>query len=385
MYNFTYSYPVRMHLGKEILEGKLREELKKVGNTVLFAYGNGSVKRNGLYDRVYSQLEQAGKNVIELSKISADPLYEKVQEGAELCRHNKVDFILALGGGSVVDCCKVISAQARLKDDIWEYECVRRLTPKEFIPVGAVMTAFGTGAEQNNSGVITNRAAEEKRSLKGSFLSFAILDIECTRSLPMELLLSGAFDTLSHCMETYFSLPDEISISDEINEAVMRNVIRNMRVIKENPDNENARRELAWDSAMGMNGIIKMGKKPAFQAHQIAHQLGAYTNCTHGKALSVIQPVYYRKTYKRAIPKFARFAREVWGIRESQDDEKLALAGICSLERFVREMGLPYAIDELGVEDGVIKKVVRSTFIMDTSCERLTTEKILEILEECFA
>ena len=154
-----------------------------------------------------------------------------------------------------------------------------------------------------------------------------------------------------------------------------------MRAIKENPDDDNARCELAWDSAMGMNGIIKLGKRPAFQAHQIAHQLGAYTKCTHGKGLAVIQPAYYRHTYKGAVSKFARFAREVWGIRESQDDEELALSGICSLQDFVKEMGLPSTLDELGVGGDTIEKVARTTFIMDTSCERLTEKKILEIFK----
>lgn len=381
MYDFEYSYPIRIHFGKGILLGSLRKELSKAGKNVLLAYGRDSIKKNGLYEAVISLLVETGKQYIELPGIGANPAYEKVQEGASLCRSNAVDFILAVGGGSVIDCCKVISAQTHLNEDIWEYECVRRLQPEKFVPIGAVMTAFGTGAEQNNSGVITNPAAEEKRSLKGAFPTFAILDIDCTRSLPVKLLLAGAFDTLSHCMETYFSLPGEICVSDEINESVMRNVIRNMRIIRDNPDNDDARRELAWDSAMGMNGIIKLGKKPAFQAHQIDHQLGAYTNCTHGMGLAVIQPAYYRMTYKSAVEKFARFAKEVWGICKVGSAQELALAGIGSLESFVKEMGLPSTLTELGVDNRIIEKIARTTYIMDTSCERLTKERIRELLE----
>lgn len=385
MESFTYVCPVRTYFGKGKMKDALMSELKAVGKNVLLAYGGGSVKKNGIYEEIWGILVNAGKSVTELSGITADPDYDKVLEGAEICRKNKIDFILAVGGGSVVDCCKVISAQTKLDEDIWEYECVRRKIPSEFIPMGAVLTAFGTGSEQNNSGVITNKLMEEKRSLKGAYPLFAVLDIECTKSLPQDLLIAGAFDTLSHCMETYFSLPNELTVSDEMNEVVMRNTIKNLRVIKNDPDNEDARSELAWDSALAMNGILKAGKKPAFQAHQIAHQLGAYTDCTHGKALAVIQPSYYSHTYRCAVGKFARFASKVWELdKKNLCDMEMAEKGIEQLKTFIKEIGLPCTFGELGVVSGdILDKIAETTYIMDTSCEKLTGEKIMAILKDC--
>lgn len=385
MENFIYACPVKTYFGKGIMKDALLSEIQAVGKNVLLAYGGGSIKKSGIYAEVRSVLCDAGKNVMELSGIPANPTYEKVLEGTEICRNNGVNFILAVGGGSVIDCCKVIAAQAKLNEDIWEYECVRRCTPSEFISMGAVLTAFGTGSEQNNSGVITNDKVGEKRSLKGAYPVFAILDIDCTKTLPADLLIAGAFDTLSHCMETYFSLPDEIVISDEVNEVVMRNIIKNMRLIKKAPSDEDAGSELAWDSALAMNGVVKAGKQPAFQVHQIDHQLGAYTNCIHGKGLAVIQPSYYKHTYKTATTRFARFACKVWSVdRGTLSDEELAVKGIDELKKFVREMGLPATFNELGGVSGeILNRVVETTYIMDTCCEKLTKEKIMDILNDC--
>lgn len=385
MDGFTYACPVRTYFGKGSMRDAVMSEIQAVGKNVLLAYGGGSVKGSGVYAEIRDILDAAGKKIVELPGIPANPIYEKVLEGAETCRENKIDFILAVGGGSVVDCCKVISAQAKLDEDIWEYECVKKQVPSAFIPMGAVLTAFGTGSEQNNSGVITNYQVGEKRSLKGVYPSFAVIDINCSKSLPLDLLMAGAFDTFSHCMETYFSLPNEMVISDEINEAVMRNLIKNMRKIKSVPEDDDARSELAWDSAIAMNGILKAGKKSAFQAHQIDHQLGAYTNCIHGKGLAVIQPAYYLHTYRSAVGKFARFAREVWGVEDNTlSDEELSVKGIEELKLFIKKLGLPVNFHELGgISKDVIDKVADTTYIMDTNCERLTREIIVEILEDC--
>lgn len=385
MEKFTYMCPVRTYFGKGCMRDAVTSEMQSVGKNVLLVYGGGSVKKSGVYTEICNILDAAGKNITELSGIPANPTYEKVHEGAELCRKKEIEFILAVGGGSVVDCCKVIASQAKLDEDIWEYECVRGQTPSVFIPMGAVLTAFGTGSEQNNSGVITNNRVEEKRSLKGAYPSFAVLDIECAKSLPTDLLMAGAFDTLSHCMETYFSLPDEIIVSDEMNEDVMCNIIKNMRVIKDNPEDEDARSELAWDSALAMNGVLKAGKHPAFQVHQIDHQLGAYTDCTHGKGLAIIQPCYYTHTYKRAICKFARFASKVWSVDKGKSsDEELAVKGIEELKKFIMEMGLPVTFSELGgVSGDILNKIAETTYIMNTSCEKLTKEIIMVILEDC--
>ncbi len=212
----------------------------------------------------------------------SNPTYAKVQEGAKLARENHVDLILAVGGGSVSDCCKVVSAQAKLPEDIWEMQYTKHTYPSAFIPLGTIVTVFGTGSEMNNGAVITREEKKIKGALWGAQADFAFLDPSYSLTVPMQQVISGAFDTLSHAMETYFGKPNENNLSDELSEAVMRSVIRNIRVLLADPENYEARSELAWASAMAENGVLKIGKVTDFQSHQIEHQLGAYTNCNHG-------------------------------------------------------------------------------------------------------
>ena len=234
MNNFIFENKAKVYFGKGGVKEYLGGLLANFGETVMLAYGGGSIKCNGVYDEIMGILNAQGKCVVEFSGIMSNPTYAKVQEGAKLARENHVDLILAVGGGSVSDCCKVIS---------------------------------------------------------------------------------GAFDTLSHAMETYFGKPDENNLSDDINEAVMRSVIRNIRILLTDPENYDARSELAQASAMAENGVLKIGKVTDFQAHQIEHQLGAYTDCNHGAGLAVIHPVLYRHIYKSGAARFARFAQNVWASR----------------------------------------------------------------------
>ena len=275
MNNFTYQYPVKQYFGKGCAEDALTKELPMMGNKVMLAFGGGSLKRTGLYDRIKNLLESNGKTVIDFGGIMPNPTYAKVQEGAQLVRQEGIDFILAVGGGSVIDCCKIISAQSKTDDDIWDMFYDEHRMPTEFLPIGAVVTASGTGAEQNNGAVITHEEKKLKQALFGAFHSFAILDSDLTKTLPMKQVISGAFDTLSHCMETYMGQPFATNVSDEINEAIMRNVIKNLRALIADPDNDFARGELMWDSAMAENSMLKLGKITDFQGHMIEHAVGA--------------------------------------------------------------------------------------------------------------
>lgn len=383
MNNFIYENKTKVYFGKGGVKEYLGSLLKKVGETVLLAYGGGSVKKNGIYDEITGILAENRKKVVEFSGIMSNPTYAKVQEGARLVRENKVDFILAVGGGSVIDCCKIVSAQAKLLGDIWEAETVKKTFPTEFIPMGAVVTVFGTGSEMNAGAVITNEEKKIKAGLFGAQAEFAFLDPTYTLSAPKKQVLSGAFDTLSHAMETYFGKPDENNLSDDINEAIMRGVIRNIRRLLSDFDDYEARSELAWASSMAENGILKIGKITDFQAHQIEHQLGAYTNCNHGEGLAVIHPVLYRHIYKSGLKRFARFARNVWDIK-GEDDEKVAAAGIDALAAFIKETGLPTSFKEMGIpEDTDFRAVADSTNVTAGCCKRLDADEIYEILKEC--
>lgn len=283
MNDFTFNYPTKVYFGKEAAKKALTAEIKDSHKKIMLAYGGGSIKKNGIFDEIISLL--AGREVIEFSGIMSNPTYNKVQEGASLAKENNVDFILAVGGGSVIDCCKMVAAQAMTDEDIWKMEFEEGKLPQKMIPMGAVVTASGTGAEMNSGAVITNEEKKIKAGMLGAHARFAVLDPSYTLSVPFKQVISGAFDTLSHCMETYFGTPRETFISDEINGAVMRNTIRNIRALIKDPNDIDARGELMWDSAMAENSLLKIGKVTDFQAHQIEHQLGAYTDCNHGQEL----------------------------------------------------------------------------------------------------
>lgn len=380
MKQFTFSYPTKVYFGEGSATQALAAELGKVGKTVMLAYGGGSVKKNGIYDEIKKLLEQAGKTIVDFSGIMPNPTYAKVQEGAALVRKQNVDFILALGGGSVIDCCKVISAQAVLDEDIWNMEYEKGQFPTAGIPMGAVVTASGTGAEMNAGAVITYEEKKWKGAVFGTAASFAVLDPVYTMSVPSMQVLSGAFDTLSHAMETYLGSSDEDNVSDDVALAIMHNTVVNMRRLLTNINDVQARSNLMWDSAMAENGILKCGRLTDFQAHQMEHQLGAYTDCNHGQGLAVIHPAYYRHIVKDAPEKFTRFAKAVFGVDTAE-------AGIEALSDFIKECGLPATMGELAskveITPEVLRQVADTCNIIKCNPRELNRDEIYEILMEC--
>ena len=387
MENFVYEYPTKVCFGKGAAGQHLPGLLAGYGPTVLLAYGGGSIKKNGVYEELTGILKAAGKTVTEFTGIMSNPTWEKVTEGAQLARENKIDLVLAVGGGSVVDCCKIVAAQAVTDEDLWDLEMVQHKTPAAApIPLGAVVTASGTGAEMNGGAVITNESAKIKGGMFAAAPRFAILDPDYTMTLPRMQVLSGAFDTLSHAMETYFGRSDQDNVSDEVALAIMRSTVVNMRTLLRDINDYTARSNLMWTSAMAENGILKVGRLTDFECHQIEHQLGAYTDCNHGQGLAVIHPAYYRHLYKSAVPKFAKFARTVWGISEA-DDEKAAQAGIQTLAGFIQECGLPTKLSQLRskteITPELLRQVADSTNLLPNGYKLFTHDEIYEILMEC--
>ena len=389
MENFVYEYPTKVYFGKGAAKTHLPNILAAYGPNVLLAYGGGSIKKNGVYEELMEILRTAGKTVTEFAGIMSNPTWEKVQEGAKLARDCKADLVLAVGGGSVVDCCKIVCAQAVTDEDLWEVEMVRRGAPTGVpIPLGAVVTASGTGAEMNGGAVITNEAAKIKGGMFASAPRFALLDPEYTLSLPRMQVLSGAFDTLSHAMETYFGRSDRDNVSDGVALAIMRSTVVNMRTLLKDLDDYTARSNLMWTSAMAENGILKVGRLTDFECHQIEHQLGAYTDCNHGQGLAVIHPAYYRHVYQSAVDKFARFAREVWGLAgEGRSEEELAQAGIQTLAAFIQECGLPTKLGQLRskveITPELLRQVADSCNLLPNGPRQLTHDEVYEILMEC--
>lgn len=315
MNNFIFQNDTKVYFGKGCVKEYLAGLTKGAG-TVLLAYGGGSIKQNGIYDEITGILNEASKTIVEFSGIMSNPTYAKVQEGAKLALENHADMILAVGGGSVMDCCKAVSLAARYAGDIWnDFWTHPGVIDFEPLPLGVVVTVAGTGSECNGGAVITNEAKKIKTGRDYPQLNprFALMDPTYTFSVPKKQMASGSFDILSHIMETYFSAPDEDNVSDDIMEALMKSVIRNLRAAMQNPRDDTARSNLMWNSTMAENRLIKMGKRCDFECHNMEHQLGAYTNCNHGCGLAVLHPVYYRHIYKEGLPKFGSLCSECMG------------------------------------------------------------------------
>lgn len=380
MDKFMFSYPTKVYFGEGSAKQAFSAELGQVGPVVMLAYGGGSIKKNGIYDEVKELLAQAGKTVVDFSGIMSNPTYVKVQEGVALVRARQVDFILAVGGGSVIDCSKVIAAQSVLDEDIWSMEYEKGKFPTTGIPMGAIVTASGTGAEMNAGGVITHEEKKWKGGIFGLAPTFAVLDPAYTLSVPHLQVLSGAFDTLSHALETYLGNSDQDNVSDDVALAVMRNTVVNMRRLLKNMDDLQARSNLMWDSAMAENGILKCGRLTDFQVHQIEHQLGAYTDCNHGQGLAVIQPIYCRHIVKDAPEKFARFAKLVLGADTAE-------AGIAALEQLIKDCGLPTRLSELHstveITPELLRQVADSSNLIKCNPRGLSHDEVYEILMEC--
>lgn len=389
MNNFIFENGTKTFFGKGCVKEYLACLSSHYGETVMLAYGGGSIRENGIYDEVMESLKKAGKQVVEFPGIMANPTYAKVLEGAKLARENKVDLILGVGGGSVMDCCKAISMAAVYEGDVWNDFWARPgFVDFEPLPLGVIVTVAGTGSEMNGGAVITNEQQKIKtgRDYPKCNPKFALMDPAYTMSVPIKQMVSCGFDILSHIMETYFSGPDEENVSDDISEALMRGVIRDLRAAVKNPMDYTARSNLMWESTMAENRLIKLGKRMDFQCHQMEHQLGAYTNCIHGEGLAVLQPVYYRHICRDGLAKFARFALRVWGISpEGKSEEELALAGVEALAEFIQEMELPTTLRELGVDESLdLKAVTDSCNLAPGSYRKMTHKEILEIFRECF-
>lgn len=380
MQKFVYQYATKVYFGEGSAKEHLADAVSEYGKNVMLAYGGGSVKKNGIYDEVKNILEGAGKKVFDFNGIMSNPTYAKVQEGAKLAKEKKIDFILAVGGGSVIDCCKIVAAQAKTDKDLWEMEMTEHQFPTDVLPMGAIVTASGTGAEMNGGAVITNEEKVIKAGMAAAAPRFAILDPSYTASVPRMQVISGAFDTLSHAMETYFGNSDQDNVSDDVALAIMKNTVVNMKRLLGNIDDMQARGNLMWDSAMAENGILKVGRVTDFQAHQLEHQLGAYTDCNHGQGLAVIHPAYYRHVMKDAEEKFTRFAKEVFGADTAE-------AGVDALAEFIKECGLPTKMSELKskveITPEILRKVADTCNVIKCGPRELSRDEIYDILMEC--
>lgn len=386
MKNFSFYNPVQIYFGKNAI-ANMPTELAKYGKNVLLTYGGGSIKKNGIYDNVISILEKAGKNVFELSGIMPNPRTEKVYEGIELCRKHNIDLILAVGGGSTVDCSKFIAAGAKLDSDFWQTLFIEQKPVKEALPLGVVLTMAATGSEMNSGGVIS----KWDENLKLGFLDpslhpkFSILDPEYTISMPKEQVAYGCVDIFSHIMEQYFSTPDDDeNLTDYLAEALFKNLIVNAKTASKSTSDYTARANIMWDSTMALNGLLKLGKSQDWMGHQIAHGLSAFYDTPHGAALAIAHPAYLKYICKNAPRQFVRFAKNIWNVStEGKTDIETALEGLEKTTEFFKSIGAPTTLKEVGIPKDSIEKIVEKINLYPTSYANLTREDLKQILLSC--
>ena len=386
IYDFTYYNPTKIYFGKKSLEN-LEAELKNYGKNVLLVYGKNSIKKIGLYDEVIKTLKRCGKNVVELAGINANPRYSQVLEGARLVRENDVDLILAVGGGSVIDCSKAISVSAYAKGDPWKRYWINcEPVDNKLVPVGAILTMTGTASEMNGGSVITNEDEKIKtgRVFDASvYPKFSILNPEYTYSVPERQMVSGIFDIFSHLMEQYFSGDDD-NTTDYVIEGVIKSLIKSARAAKKDPRNYEARSNIMWCATLGLNTITGVSKTQDWEVHMIEHQLGAYTDCPHGLGLAVISVPYYRYIYKYGLDKFVRYAENVWGVDATgKTKEEVALQGIDKLAEFIKEMGIPTTLRELGATEEMLPLIAKTT-VKGGGYKQMDESDILTVLKECY-
>jgi len=385
--DFTYYNPTRIYFGKDSLTS-LKDELPGYGDTVLLVYGRNSIKTIGLYDKVISALNNAGKKVVELSGVMPNPTYDKMMEGVKLVRENDVSLILAVGGGSVIDCAKGISVSAYCEGDPFQKYWVEfKPLENKVVPVASILTMVGTGSEMNGGSVITHEEMKYKAGRvfpSEAYPRFSILNPEYTYSVPEYQMVSGIFDTMSHLMEQYFS-GDDNNTTDYLIESLLKASIDNARASLKNPKDYEARSNLMWSATLALNTVTGLSKTQDWQVHMIEHQLGAYTDCAHGMGLAAVSLPYYRYICPYGIDKFVRFATEVWGVSNGgKTKEAIAKEGLDALEAFTKECGIVTSLEELGATREMLPKIAESTIIIGSGYKKLTAEEVLNILEACF-
>ena len=385
--NFTYCNPTKLYFGKDALDG-LNEELPKYGKNVLLVYGGGSIKKNGIYDKVIAILKANGKNVFEDGGVMPNPTNVKLNEGIERARAAKADLILAVGGGSVCDYAKAVSVSVNCKDDAWDKYFIRfEDVTCDIIPVGCVLTMVGTGSEMNGGSVITNH--EQKLKIghvfgDNVFPKFSVLNPEFTFTLPKYQMIAGIYDIMSHILEQYFSGTDD-NTSDYISEGLLRSLIHSANVAVENLTDYEARSNIMWTATWALNTLVAKGKTTDWMVHMLGQAVGAYTDATHGMTLSAVSIPYYKYILPYGTTKFARFAVNVWGINPAGKTEKqTAYEGLDAMEKWMKKIGLVMNITELGATKEMLDGMVKSTLVMDGGYKVFDEKDIRAVLKASF-
>lgn len=383
--NFTYCNPTKLYFGENSLQN-LETELCKYGKNIMLVYGGGSIKENGIYDKVITILNKCGKTVFEDGGVMPNPTVEKLYSGCKIAKENNIDLILAVGGGSVCDYSKAVSVSAYCEEDPWDkYYLKMEDVDNKIIPVGCVLTMVGTGSEMNGGAVITNHDTKLKIGHvfgDNVFPKFSILNPTFTFTLPKYQMVAGFYDIFNHITEQYFSGDDD-NTSDYIMEGLMKSLVHSSKIAVKNPNDYEARSNIMWTATWALNTLVAMGKSTDWMVHMIGQAIGAYTDATHGMTLSAVSLPYYRYILPYGLAKFKRFAVNVWNIStDSKSDEEVALEGLCAMEQWMNEIGLVMNISKLGVTEDMISSIADSTLILNGGYKVMTRDEIVEILKK---
>lgn len=384
MKDFEFLSPTKIIFGRNA-EEKTGDEVKKYGKKILLHYGRSSIFKTGLYDRVTRSLKEAGIDYIELGGVQPNPRLRLVKEGIDLCRKNGVEFILAVGGGSVIDSAKAIAVGVPYDGDVWDFYSGKS-EPKTALPVGVVLTIPAAGSEASKSSVITNEDGWYKRSLNVDIIRprFAIMNPEVTFTLPPYQTACGAADIMAHIMERYFTNDSGVDFTDRLCEATLKTIIYNIPIVLEKPDDYDARAQIMWASTIAHNDLLSTGRTGDWASHAIEHELSAIYDIAHGAGLAIVFPAWMKYVYKHNIERFVQFAIKVWDVEPNFDRmERIALEGIERLKRFFRDIGLPTSLAEANIGEDRLEE-------MATKCTergpignfvRLDREDVLNILK----
>lgn len=387
MENFIHAIPTELYFGKGQIS-HLAELLNRYGKKVLLSYGGGSIKRNGLYDEIMKILGENGNTVTELAGIEPNPRIESVERGVKLCRENNIDVILAVGGGSTIDCSKAVACGTFYDGDLWHM--VETATEeKKALPLIVILTASATGSEFDNGAVITNMKENKKLGGTYTFPKASICDPTYTFSVPARQTAAGGADTMSHVMEGYFARTEDSDLSEAIEEGILKSVIKNLPIALKDPENYSARANLMYDSDIACSGVPAYGKEATnWPCHAMEHELSAYYDITHGVGLAILTPRWMSYVLKKdptVAPRFARFARNVWGL-DGEDDMELAKAGIQKLYDFFKSVGITMTLKELNIDDQYFRPMAEDAvrfFGLEQAYVPLTPEDVVNIFQDC--
>ncbi|SCG82463.1 NADH-dependent butanol dehydrogenase [Proteiniborus sp. DW1] len=387
MLNFNYSIPTKIFFGKDQIK-VLGKEIKKYGSKVLLAYGGGSIKKIGLYGEVIKILNEENIPFWELSGIEPNPRIESVREGIRICRENDIDFILPVGGGSTIDCAKVIAAGFFYEGDPWDL-VIRKAKIEKVLPIASVLTLAATGSEMDAGAVITNPETKQKLGVGHPDMApkFSILDPTYTFSVPASQTAAGTADIMSHILESYFSNNKDAFVQDKIAEGLLKTCIKYGPIAIKEPDNYEARANLMWASSLAINGLIRYGKEAIWSVHPLQHELGAYYDITHGVGLAILTPHWMRHVLSDStVEKFVEYGKNVWDIKDDKYDYDIANEAIDKTQEFFKSLGIPTTLRELGIGEENLEKMARAVTNYNGgtvgSYKPLSYEDVLEIYKK---